>query len=369
MTDAAALRALFDEPAPLTVGLEEEAMVLDGESLDLAPLGARLVDAAGPAPRFKVEMPAAQLEIATAPAATLDAALDELAAGRRALAAAAAAQGLRVGCAGAHPFAAAEGPLNEAPRYRAMEARYGAVARRQLVFALQIHVRVRGADRALAVHDALRGHLPELAALAACAPFHEGRDCGLASVRPLISGLLPRQGVPPALRSWERLATGLALAGDPAGWWWELRPHRLHGTLEVRVPDAQPTIRDAGAVAAVAFALVVRLAERFDAGERLPCAPAWRIAENRWSALRDGVGGQLADLDSGRLVATDERLEALLDELEPVAGRLRCAARLADARALLRAGGGAARMRAAAGGDPRAAARWLADEYLEGIGG
>ena len=145
------------------------------------------------------------------------------------------------------------------------------MARRQLVCALQVHVAVGGADRTLAVYNALREHLPELAALAANAPFHAGADTGLASIRPKISEGLPRQGIPPAFASWEELAAELRW-GRTAGalpelalWWWELRPHLSHGTLELRVPDAQTTIAEAAAVAAVGQALVVRLAERHDA--------------------------------------------------------------------------------------------------------
>ena len=363
---AAKLRALFDEPGPMTVGLEEEAMVLDAATLDLAPVGARLVEAAGEGAPFKLEMPAAQLEVATPPCATLAEALAALAEGRRVLAGVAAEQGAAVACAGAHPFAAAEGPLNEGERYAAIEAAHASVARRQLVYALQVHVRVAGADRALAVYNALRGRLPELAALAACAPLHEGRDTGLASIRPLIAGMLPRQGTPPALPSWEAFADGLAWAGDPGAWWWELRPHRLHGTLELRALDAQPSLRDAAAVAAVGLCLVSALADRFDAGEPLGVPDTWRIAENRWRALRHGLGGTLKDLRTGEERATADVVEELLDELAPVAAELGCAAHLDAARELARAGGGAAKLRAAAAdGGLDGAVRWLTERYRE----
>ena len=71
MTDATDLRALFDAPAPMTVGLEEEVVLLDAETLDLAPRGAELLAAAGPGAPFKLEMPAAQLELASVPRATV----------------------------------------------------------------------------------------------------------------------------------------------------------------------------------------------------------------------------------------------------------------------------------------------------------
>src|SRR6185503_11122575 len=126
-------------------------------------------------------------------------------------------------------------------------------------------VAIRGADRALAVHDALRSFLPELGALAANAPLYGGQDTGLASARPPVSALLPRQGIPPALGSWAAYAEALRVVRDASRWWWELRPHPVHGTLEIRVPDAQATVADAAGVAAVGHTLAVWLAERHDA--------------------------------------------------------------------------------------------------------
>jgi glutamate---cysteine ligase / carboxylate-amine ligase len=355
----AQLRAAFDAPAPPTIGLEEEVMLLDPGTLDLAPVAAELLPTLQGDPRFTLELPAAQLEIVVAPSATVAEAADALARGRRDLAR--LTEGVVVpAVAGVHPFAAAEGVLNVAPRHRATATEYASIARRQLVAALQVHVAIRGADRALAVYNAMRCFLPELAALAANAPFHDGRDTGLASVRPTIAEQLPRQGVPPALDSWAAYAQALSWVGDPGRWWWELRPHPRHGTLELRVPDAQTTVEDAAAVAALAHSLAVWLAERHDAGERLPTAETWRIEENRWSACRYGVEGRMRDADSGREEPTRERLGRLLHELTATADRLGCAAELAGAERLLEANG-AIKLRAAAAGDPMRAARWLAD--------
>jgi carboxylate-amine ligase len=313
---AAELRAAFDQPSSVTVGLEDELMLLDGETLDLAPHASEVLAELGGDPRFKLEMPAAQLEIVTAPHPTVAAAAEELARARRDLEQAVAGR-FRLAGAGAHPFAAGSGPLSPGPRYDAIGAEYAAVARRQLVFGLHVHVAIRGADRALAVYNAMRSHLPELAALAANAPFYEGRDSGLASVRSRISGLLPRQGVPPALDSFEAYADALRWCGfeDPRQWWWELRLHPLFGTVEVRVPDTQRTVAETAAVSAVAHALVGRLADRHDAGEELPVAESWRIDQNRWSACRHGLDGTMADLATGHGEPTRERVAALLDGL------------------------------------------------------
>jgi carboxylate-amine ligase len=365
---AAALRATFDAPGAALVGLEEELMLLHPESYDLLPAVAQVLDGGQGDARFSPELPAAQVEIVLPPAARVDDAAAALAAARRDLATLAGPTG-RLAAAGTHPFAPAEGQLNQGPAYAEMERDFGSIARRQLVFGLHVHVRVPGADRTIAVHDALRSYLPELAALAANAPFHEGRDMGMASVRPTLSGLLPRQGVPPALRSVEAFAADLAwgarsgrLAG-PHRWWWELRPHPAHGTIEVRVCDAQATVGDTRAVAAVVRALVHDLAHRHDAGEALPVAETWRIAENRWTAARDGLEGTLVDLQTGESVPARRRLRGLIDRLGPTAEALGDGAALAAAEALVRDGGGAGRQRAAAGADPRRAARYLAERF------
>ena len=346
------LRALFDAPAPMTLGVEEEVMLLDPRTLDLAPRARDALAAVDGDERFTLELPAAQLEIVLPPVGTARDATRDLLAARRDLAAALEGD-LRVAAAGVHPFAAPLGELNTGARYEAIALQFGDVARAQLVFALQVHVAVRGADRALAVYNAVRGELPFVAALAANAPVHAGRDTGMASVRPQISGLLPRQGVPPVLESFEAYAAALARLPDPAQWWWEVRPHPLHGTLEIRVPDAQATVADAAAVIAVVHALVAGLAERFDTGQTLPAPLPAQVEEDRRLAARHGADGPLG-----------ERLEALLDTLVPVAERLGCGVELAHARALAR-DGGAGRLRAAfAASGARGVAEHLADVFV-----
>jgi carboxylate-amine ligase len=347
---AAALRAAFDEPSAVTVGLEEELMLLDGATLDLAPHASEVLAGLGDDPRFKLEMPAAQLEIVTAPHPTVAAAAEELARARADLAAEVEGR-FRLAGAGAHPFAAGSGPLNPGPRYAAIGAEYASVARRQLVFGLHVHVAIRGADRALAVYNALRSYLPELAALAANAPFYEGRDSGLASVRSRLSGLLPRQGVPPSFDSFEAYADALRWCDfdDPRQWWWELRLHPLLGTVEVRVPDTQRTVAETAAIAEVVLALATHLGDHHDAGEALLVADSWRIDQNRWSACRHGLDGHMIDLVSGERRPTRERLAALT-------GRLGVA---------LPAGDGASRQReVAAERGPHGLARWLTDGFL-----
>jgi carboxylate-amine ligase len=364
------LRLAFEADAPMTVGVEEELMVLDLDTFDLAPRAHAVLERVEGDPRFKPELPAAQLEIALAPASTVGEAAQALAQARADLAG--AADGIaRLAGAGAHPFAAAEGVLSDGARYEALLREYGPVARRQLVFGLHVHVAVRPADRALAVFNALRSHLPLLAALGANAPFYGGVDSGLASVRPKLCEILPRQGVPPPLSSWDELDAALrwgeaaGVMADRSQWWWEARLHPSFGTVEVRVPDTQTTVAETAGLAAVVHALMAWLTERHEAGEALAPAPTWRIEENRWSACRHGLDGTMADLLTGEIASTRERAAMLLGELAGPAERVGCAAELARVSTTLEANGaGRQRSVAAQGGDARAVAAWLASRFL-----
>jgi carboxylate-amine ligase len=366
--DVETLRAAFAHERPLTVGLEEELMLLHPETLDLEPRALEVLGRCAADARFKPEMPAAQLEIALPAAATVGELGDGLRAARRDLAAAAAGIGVLAG-AGIHPFARAEGVLNDGERYAAIAEEFAAVARRQLVYGLHVHVAVDGADVALAVYNAVREHLPALAALGAGSPFYEGRDTGLASVRPMVCDLLPRQGVPPALRSWEELVDafrwgrGTGAFPDASRWWWEARLHPAYGTVEVRVPDTQATVADTVALAAVVHALVADLAARARAGEALGAAPSWKIAENRWSACRHGTQGRWHDLWDGRSEPMADRLHALVERLEPAARDLGCAAELRSARDLIDSPRADAAREVGREGGAQAVAAWLSQRF------
>ncbi len=364
------LAATFDAPVAFTVGLEEEIMLLEPRTLELSDRAPELLERLEGSPAFKLELPASQLEITTPPHRDVPSAMRDLAASRARLLEASEGH-VRPAAAGVHPFSAVEGRLNSGSRYDPTASEYGIIARSQLVCALQIHVAVGGAARTLAVYNGLRGHLPELAALAANSPVYQGRLTGLAAVRPKISELLPRQGIPPHLKSWDELAGELrwgAAAGvvpDAGSWWWELRPHPLYGTLELRVPDAQTSLADAGAVAAVAHALVVLLAERHHDGDGVDDPPTWRIEENRWSACRHGVEGTLADLDTGERRPTRQCLHALLDQLEPVADRFSSAAEIERARRLVERNGALVQRDVVAREGAAGLARWLADRFCD----
>ncbi len=372
---AGSIEAGFASTTRGTIGAEEELMLLHPETFELAPdVPSSVLSLVEGDSRFTEELPSSQIEIRTAPCRSVPELLDQLGESRRELAKRLGASHLLAG-AGVHPLAPAQGELNPAPRYEPTRRQLGdEVLSRQLVFAFQVHVAPGDAASALAVYNAFRSYLPEIAGLAANAPFLEGKDTGLASVRPQISLLLPRQGMPPAIPSWEAFADALAwgkaggLMPHSGSWWWELRPRPALGTLEVRVPDTQTTLGEAAAIAALVHALAVWLGDRHQAGEELPVHSSWRISENRWLAARDGVDAELADLDTGERKPLRERVMALAEELSGTATGLGCESELAQVEHLLRENGSARQRQVAEANGVAELPRWLAGRFLHGLG-
>ena len=336
-----ALRAAFDHPVELTVAAEEELLLLDPRTFDLTPAAPGLfLDLADPE-RYRQEISPAQLEIVSDVCTTSGQVRDQLAEGRR-QAIAAAAGSLRFAGVGAHPFALPWSDIGDAPRYTALLAEHQLGARLgALAAGLHVHVAVRGAERALAVHNALRTLMPALVALSANAPYIAGIDSGLATVRCTLADALPRHGTGPAFTTWEAYEEALrwgretGAVPDASQFWWDCRLNVRTGTVEVRAPDAQAGLDEAEALVAVVHAAVADLCARHDAGEFLPVHDAIAIEENRWRAARYGLEGDLIDAETESQRPARESIADILDRLRPAAERCGAGPGLRHARALL----------------------------------
>ena len=326
-----------------TIGVEEELILVDGESLE--PVNAiESVLAALPGERFQAEFRASQIEIVTPVFVTVADLCAELAGARRCLVEALDGR-VRLLAAGTHPTSTRPVAVTDRPRYREIAADYPWITRRGIPSGLHVHVGVGGPDEALAVYNAARGYLPELAALAANSPFFEGADTGLASSRLKLADDQPRSGIPPAFRSWRALAEFVEWGSKGERFrnstylWWDLRPRPDFGTLEFRVADTQTSVEHTAAIAAICQSLVAALRARFRAGARLPAHPTHVINENRWHALRGGLDCTLLDPGTGEAAPARTRIGRLLLELESYAAELGCSEELALAWQLLNVNG------------------------------
>src|SRR5947199_3811396 len=185
-----------------TIGIEEELMILDGESLELVNAIETLLEPA-PLGEIKPELMESVLEISTDPCPTVTLAGEQLRSLRGQVIQTAASKGMTIGAAGTHPFARWEDQRIVArPRYRDLISALRFVARQELIFGVHVHVGIDDPDKAIHVANGMRVHVPILLALSANSPFWRGDVTGLASVRTPIFRAFPRVGIPPTYRSW-----------------------------------------------------------------------------------------------------------------------------------------------------------------------
>jgi carboxylate-amine ligase len=334
-----------------TLGIEEELMILDAESLELVNAIETLLEAA-PSGEIKPELMESVLEISTDPCPNTAIAGEQLTALRSQVINTAASKGLAIGSAGTHPFAMWEDQRIVArPRYRDLISALRFVARQELIFGMHVHVGVDDADKAIHVSNGMRVHVPVLLALSCNSPFWRADSTGLASTRTPIFRAFPRVGIPPTYADWDDYAKriefmkGTGVIEDYTYLWYDVRPHPNFGTVEVRVMDSQTHVEHTLGLAALVQALVKELCEHYEAGNKLSKYPFEMLDENKWLAARHGLDGELVDLPHPDRIQTRALARRLIDRMREHAQDLGSAAELDAAEDLLAKGNGASRQR------------------------
>jgi carboxylate-amine ligase len=332
-----------------TLGIEEELMILDAETLDLVSRADDLVEQAHDG-EIKPELMQAVLEIATHPCSDTKEAGAQIRGLRRQVRDTAQRHGLTIGSAGTHPTARWEDQrISAGERYRHLVSDLRFVARQEIIFGLHVHVGIDDAEKAIHVANGMRVHVPILLALSANSPFWRADSTGLASTRMPIFRAFPRVGIPPAYDGWEDYERRIGfmvesrVIKDYTYLWYDVRPHPNFGTVEVRAMDAQTHVEHTLALAALIQAMVKELAEHFEAGKRLGAYPHEMLDENKWLAARHGLDGDLVDLPERRLVGARDLARRLYDRLREHAQDLGSADELEGILDLLDNGNGAYR--------------------------
>ena len=340
---------------PLTLGVEEEYMLCDAETLELSQgIEDLLVAIEGEswAGRVMPELFASTAEVATGVCDTIDDARRDLEGIRRGVAAYLGPLGLRLASAGTHPYSKSEEQrVTPRERYRALIEQLQYVARRELVFGMHIHVGVPDPESAIHVLEGVLIELPVLLALSVNSPSWRGRASGLMSTRTAVFAGFPRSGLPPRFESYEDYAETVSwmeqtgAIDDYTHLWWDVRPHPRLGTIELRVPDVQFDLDYTLALAAYVQALVASLLDEISQGR--PPVPYHRqlVAENKWLAARHGLDAPLLDLATGKRtrVTAGQLARRRLRQLKPYARELGCWDALGGIEKILSNGTGATR--------------------------
>jgi glutamate---cysteine ligase / carboxylate-amine ligase len=352
-------------PDLLTVGVEEEFLLIDPETGRVASAVEEVIAEVSPQLRAQVqrEFHTTQIEIGSAPVAGLDALGRSLDALREAVADAAERAGVRLVAAGTAPIGGAPpAPVVDNPRFHRMVERFGGLSPDPGLCGLHVHVGIADREIGAQVLNHLRPWLPLLHAATVNSPFFNGRDTGYASWRSLLWNMWPSVGPTPYLDSAahydeiiERLiATGAMLDEGMLYWYARLSSHLP--TVELRLGDVCPTVEDSILLAALVRGLVATLMEDIAAGRPAPQVPHHILTAAHWRAARDGLEGLAVDPTSGDTRPAWRLLRRLIDHVTPALERHGDLGTVTLLLGRLRAHGtGAARQRAVAARDGVAA--------------
>ena len=174
-TGGSVLDHAFGQSDAYTLGVEEEYMLLDGETFDLVQhIDTVLAAVSGHEleSRINAELMQSVLEVATPVCRTPADVAVQLRQIRAYVCDVGRAEGLRVGSAGTHPFSLFERQrITARDRYGNLVDQLQYVARRELIFGMHVHVAVDDAEKAIQVVNGLLNHLGPLLALSASSPF------------------------------------------------------------------------------------------------------------------------------------------------------------------------------------------------------
>ncbi|MFN3146037.1 MAG: carboxylate-amine ligase [Paracoccaceae bacterium] len=363
-----------------TMGIEEEYLLVDTGTLDLAEAPAAMMDQCSAALEGQVspEFLRCQVEIGTGVCATIGEAREDLRRLRGTVAEIAARYGLAPLAVSCHPTADWKTQHHtDKDRYNALEHDLAGVARRMLISGMHVHVGIEDPDTRIDLMNQASYFLPHLLALSASSPYWQGQDTGLASYRLTIFDNLPRTGTPPRFSSfaeYDRSVRTIVATGaieDSTKIWWDMRPSFRFPTLESRICDNSPLMEHALSIAAATQCILRMLWRLRVRNQRWRIYDTFLVGENRWRAQRYGMEAGLIDFGRGEVVPFADLMDELLEATAEDAAALDCEAEVEGLQNILASGNSADRQRKVhaatlerTGGDVAAAHRAVIESLI-----
>ncbi len=314
----------FKKSPLFTIGVEVELQILDPKTMNLSPAGPEILKSISQdyKDRIKPEFIKSMLEVTTRACNSLYEVRKDLKEGIKHLEKRAHELGYILFSSSLHPFSRCKDQrLSDDERYHRLMDEFQIVGRRLITQGLHCHIGIDDPDRAIEVVDKIRTYLPLLLGLTASSPFFEGEDTGLCSFRSKLFDALPRSGIPDPLVDWENfqvLANLLFQAGiikSSRDIWWDVRPHPLFGTVEIRICDVPINFNEIMATVALILCLV-----RYVYNNKGISRAVHRsiLLNNKWNAVRYGLDGTFVSPFNLEKETIRKALFDLLEQLEGI---------------------------------------------------
>ncbi|MEW1840446.1 YbdK family carboxylate-amine ligase [Nonomuraea angiospora] len=351
----------------LTVGVEEEFLLLDQAEGRPALAAPAVLALLGGDPHVKAEVMRYQLETVTGVCTDLAQVAEELSRHRTLAARAARELGCHLVACGIPPrHMPGLSALTADDRYRALAALHGGLVAGSGTCGCHVHVGVSSRELGVQILTRLRPYLATLLALSANSPIAGGGDTGWASRRYRQWSRWPTAAPPRAWRSaadYDAAVCHLVRRGralDERSVYFHARLSPRYPTVELRIMDTCLSVEDTVLLAAMARALVALAIADMTRDVPIKALSDRQIVAELAAAARLGLDALALDPYTARALPHRDLLEILLPRLpepEPIALLL---------HRLARRGTGAARQRTmwSQAGTPRRFAQLLADATI-----
>jgi carboxylate-amine ligase len=313
------------------VGLELELQLLDGQTLDLRDGIVPLMEFYPDADRVRPELIQSSVEINSGKCETISELRDNLIVTARGLLDRCKTLGMALCGAGTHPFSRRLALITPKPRYLRIERQRGWLSHTQITYATHVHVGMKSAEQAATAFRRLVPSLPLLTVLSANSPYWRSYDTGHECYRQRLLAVTPNSGIPPLFANWGEFearyqaAFRAGVCRSIKDIHWSARVHPDFGTIEIRNPDAQPTIAHAVALAGLIQTLAVYVAETPCAGldsRLMPGLAHWVLRENQFRASQFGLDAEFLTTNEGATRPARAILIEFFDLLRPTAKHL-----------------------------------------------
>jgi carboxylate-amine ligase len=315
-----------------TIGIEEEYQTIDPRTYDLRSHIQTEIFEEGKRrmkEKVKTEMHQSVVEVGTGVCRSIAEAALDLRDLRRQMIALTEENGLLMIAGATHPFADwCVQDISPDERYLQVVEDMQIVARANLIFGLHVHIGIEDRETIVHLMNQMRYFLPHLLAISTNSPFWIGMNTGLKSYRCKVFDRFPRTNIPDTFSSWADFENFVSLLvktrsiDNAKKIWWDIRPHPVFDTLEIRVCDIPLRVEETIALAALIQATMVKL-YRLHARNQ-----SWRVysrallMENKWRASRYGIDGMLIDFGKECEVPERELLLEYLDWVDDVLDEL-----------------------------------------------
>lgn len=318
----------FNPNENIGIGVEVEVQLINPITGNLKPSGLAILEELKQIPKsnhIKSEIFQSMLELDTPICTNAFEAGESLRQSLKLAKTVALKHGAQIIMSGTHPFAHyADRLLTPAGRYFNLVDRNQWITRRLQIFGLHVHLGMKDGDHAIAMNNALCHYLPLILALSASSPFWQSDDTGLASSRITFFEAVPTGGHPCLVANWNEFEILIAKLMHSKSitslkdLWWDIRPNTEYGTIEIRIADCPPTVKEIEALVALIHTLALFINQELESGRRFLPPPEWILRENKWRVSRHGVSADLIQNLNGDSIPFIEMWQLLKESTHTV---------------------------------------------------